>query len=31
LALLGQEKKEIKNRQFLLLDLCEGIEEEESK
>jgi hypothetical protein len=31
LALLGQEKKEIKNRQFLLLDLREGIKEEDSK
>ncbi len=30
-SLLGQEKKEIRNRQFLLLDLREGIEEEENK
>ncbi len=30
-ALLGQEKKDIERRQFLLLDIREGIEEEESK
>jgi hypothetical protein len=31
LALLSQEKKDIKRRQFLLLDIREGIEEEEEK
>jgi peptidoglycan/xylan/chitin deacetylase (PgdA/CDA1 family) len=31
MSLLGQEKKEIRTRQFLLLDLRESIEEEESK